>query len=208
MKKHLLTIIAMTFTGMSVFAQYPDLPGPGGNFNLQTMPTGSYVIAMDNQNQGSGSGTFTAVINNRAFNYTAGNAVITAVTNTTGILVGMAVTGQAAIPAGATVTAVTATTVTLSAAPTATANNKALDFGNIVYSGADFNLRAYGLLVSLLNNNVKLKWVIKPGKAKDAIDFSVNATRVKPSLGTAASFNFAAGPFVIFQQDTAGVAVL
>jgi len=208
MKKYLLTLITLAYTGMSLYAQYPDLPGPGGNFNLQTMPTGSYVIAMDNKNQGSGAGSFTAIINNRAFNYTAGNPVITAVTNTTGILVGMTVTGQAAIPAGTTVTAVTATTVTLSAAPTATANNKALDFGTITYSGADFNLRAYGLLVTLLNNNVKLKWVIKPGKAKDGIDFSVNAMQVKPAAGAAASFNFASGPFVIFQQDTTGVAAL
>jgi hypothetical protein len=198
MKKNLLSLIALTFTGMSVFAQSPDLPGPGSN--LQTMPTGSYIIAMDNQNQGSGSGTFNAVINNRPFNYISGNPVITAVTNTTGILVG--------IPAGATVIALTATTVTLSAAPTNTQNNKNLDFGNIVYSGADFNLKAYGLLVHLLNNNVKLKWIIKAGKAKDAIDFSVNATRVKPSLGAATNFDFTSGPFVIFQQDTTGVAAL
>lgn len=208
MKKYLLTLITLAFTGITVYAQYPDLPGPGGNFNLQTLPSGSYVIAMDNKNQGSGTGSFTAIINNRAFNYTAGNPVITAVTNTTGILVGMIVTGQAAIPAGTTVTAVTATTVTLSAAPTATANNKDLDFGTITYSGADFNLRAYGLLVTLLNNNVKLKWVIKPGKAKDGIDFSVNAMQVKPAAGAAAGFDFASGPFVIFQQDTTGVAAL
>lgn len=196
--------LAITFT----HAQYPDLPGGGGNFNLQTMPTGSYVIAMDNKNQGSGSGTFTVVINNRAFNYTSGSATITAVTNTTGILVGMTITGQGAIPAGTTVVAVTPTTVTMSAAATATATNKDLDFGNVVYSGADFNLRAYGLLVTLLNNNVKLKWVIKPGKAKDGIDFTVNASRIKPTAGAAASMDFSAGPFVIFQQDTAGVAAL
>ena len=208
MKKNLLSLITMTFIGMSAFAQYPDLPGSGGNFNLQTLPTGSYVIAMDNQNQSSGSGTFNAVISNRAFNYLSGNPVITAVTNTTGILVGMHVTGQGDIPAGATVIAVTATTVTLSTAPTGTQNNKSLDFGNIVYSGADFNLKAYGLLVHLLNNNVKLKWIIKPGKAKDANDFSVNAIQVRPSLGASANFDFAGGPFVIFQQDTTGVAAL
>ncbi len=206
MKKYLLYLIVLPFFGMAVIAQSPDLPGPASN--LQTMPTGSYIIAMDNQNQGSGTGTFNAVISNRNFNYVSGNPVITAVTNTTGILVGMLVTGQGAIPAGATVTAVTATTVTLSLAPTSTQNNKALDFGNIAYSGADFNLKAYGLLVHLLNNNVKLKWIIKAGKVKDAIDFSVNAIRVKPSLGAATNFDFASGPFVIFQQDTTGVAAL
>ena len=208
MKKNLLSLLSITFLGMSVIAQYPDLTGPGGNFNLQNLPTGSYVIAMDNQNQGAGAGAFNTVIANRAFNYISGNPVITAVTNTAGILVGMQVTGQGTIPAGATVISVTVTTVTLSVAPTGTQNNKGLDFGNIVYSGADFNLKAYGLLVHLLNNNVKLKWIIKPGKIKDANDFSVNANRVKPSVGAAADFNFAGGPFVIFQQDTTGVAAL
>lgn len=208
MKKNLLTSIAITFLGISVIAQYPDLPGRGGNFNLQTMPTGSYVIAMDNLNQGSGAGTFNTVIANRAFNYVSGNPVIIAVTNTAGILVGMQVTGQGTIPAGATVTSVTVTTVTLSVAPTGTQNNKDLNFGNIVYSGANFNLKAYGLLVHFLNNNVKLKWIIKPGKLKDANDFSVNASRVKPSISAGAELDFAGGPFVIFQQDTTGVAAL
>ena len=208
MKKNLLTSIVLTFLGMSVFAQYPDLSGQGGNFNLQTMPTGSYVIAMDNLNQGSGAGTFITVIANRAFNYVSGNPVITAVTNTSGIVVGMQVTGQATIPAGASVIAVTVTTITLSVAPTGTQNNKNLNFGNIVYSGANFNLKAYGLLVHLLNNNVKLKWIIKPGKLKDANDFSVNASRVKPTTSAGANLDFAGGPFVIFQQDTTGVAAL
>ncbi len=208
MKKNLFTSIAITFFGMSVFAQYPDLSGPGGNFNLQNMPAGSYVIAMDNLNQGSGAGTFNTVIANRAFNYVSGNPVITAVTNTAGIVVGMQVTGQATIPAGATVISVTVTTITLSVAPTGTQNNKNLNFGNIVYSGANFNLKAYGLLVHLLNNSVKLKWIIKPGKLKDANDFSVNASRVKPTISAGADLDFAGGPFVIFQQDTTGVAAL
>ncbi len=207
MKKSIFLILT-TWLSMSVMAQYPDLPDASPNFHLQNMPTGSYIIAMDNQNQGSGSGIFTTIINNRAFNWTSGNPVITAVLNTTGITVGMYVTGHANIPAGTQVTAVTATTVTLSAAPTGSQNNKSIDFGTIAYSGADFNLRAYGLLVTLLNNGVKLKWIIKPHKVKDAIDFSVNASRVKPSAGAAANMDFAAGPFVIFQQDTAGVAAI
>lgn len=208
MKKTVLIVILVALIKIDISAQYPDLPGGGGNYNVQTLPTGSYVIAMDNKYQASGAGVFNITINNRAFNYTIGNPIITAVANTTGILVGMGVTGQGAIPAGTTVTAVTPTTVTLSLAPTATQTNKALDFGYRVYSGEDFNLRAYGLLVTLLNNNIKLKWVIKPGKAKDANDFSVNATRIKPSLGPAAATDFAGGPFVIFAQDTAGVANL
>lgn len=208
MKKLSLILLGVIFLGISLHAQYPDLPGGGGNYNLQTLPTGSYVIAMDNTNQGSGPVVFITVVNNRSFNYVTGNPVMTAVTNTTGILVGMSVTGQGAIPAGATVVAVTATTVTLSAAPTATQNNKPLDFGYSQMSAAGFNLKAYGLLVHLLNNNIKLKWVIKPGKAKDGIDFSVNASRVKPTATAAANYDFVSGPFVIFQQDTSGVAAL
>src|SRR5688572_13016990 len=38
--------------------------------------------------------------------------------------------------------------------------------------GTTFNLRAYGLANLLLQNNVPLKWAIKPGKAKDDVDFS------------------------------------
>jgi hypothetical protein len=120
----------------------------------------------------------------------------------------MTVTGQGAIPANTTVTAVTATTVTLSAAPTGTAANKSLDFGYITYAASGFNLKTYGLLVYLLNNNVKLKWVIRPGKTKDAVDFTVHASMIKPSSGSASVYDFASGPFVIFQQDTTGVAAL
>lgn len=69
-----------------------------------------------------------------------------------------------------------------------------------------FNLKSYGLIVHLLNNNVKVKWVIKAGKAKDAADFTVNASRVLPTVGTDASRNFIAGPFVVYAADTTGVA--
>lgn len=208
MKQRLLTLFLLAFIAGDVHAQYPDLPGGGASFNVQTMPTGSYVIAMDNKYQGSGTGTFNTVVNNRNFNYTSGNPVITTTTNTTGILTGMEVTGQAAITAGTVVTAVTATTVTLSIAPTATQNNKALDFGNTVYSGADFNLKSYGLLITLLNSNTRLRWIIKPGKTGDGVDFSVNATRIRPSLTPPADLSFAGGPFVIFPADTTGVAAL
>src|SRR5438552_9643682 len=45
-------------------------------------------------------------------------------------------------------------------------------------NGVLFNLKAYGLVVHLLNNNIRVRWIIKPGKIKDAIDFSVNAQRM------------------------------
>lgn len=78
-----------------------------------------------------------------------------------------------------------------------------------VNSSGDFNLKAYGLIVYLLNNNVHIKWSIKAGKAKDGIDFTATAEQFKPSLVSGGvSRNFKAGPFVIFASDTSGVAAL
>ena len=101
--------------------------------------------------------------------------------------------------------------------PSPTANLKTLASGSYVIamdntnqanSNNEFNLKAYGLLVHLLNNNVKVKWVIKAGKIKDGNDFSVNASRIKPSTATAANFDFKSGPFVIQASDVSGVAAL
>lgn len=75
-------------------------------------------------------------------------------------------------------------------------------------AASNFNLKSYGLIVHLLNNNVKVKWVIRAAKAKDGIDFTVNADRILPSAIASASRNFIAGPFVIQSADTTGVAAL
>jgi len=73
----------------------------------------------------------------------------------------------------------------------------------------NFNLKTYGLVVYLLNNNVKIKWSIKAGKSKDGIDFTGTAEQLKPTLiSGGVSRNFKAGPFVIYAADTAGVAAL
>ena len=40
-------------------------------------------------------------------------------------------------------------------------------------NGVLFNLKAYGLVVHLLNSNIRVRWVIRPAKLKDEIDFSV-----------------------------------
>ena len=83
-----------------------------------------------------------------------------------------------------------------------------LQTDNVIGSG-NFNLAAYGLIVHLLNNNIKIKWVIRAGKAKDGIDFTGNAEQLKPTyVAGAVSRNFIAGPFVIFAADTTGVAAL
>jgi Secretion system C-terminal sorting domain len=101
--------------------------------------------------------------------------------------------------------------------PSPAANNVTLATGSYVIpmdntlqanASGFFNLKSYGLIIHLLNNNVKIKWVIKAAKAKDAVDFTVNAEQVLPITGSNTSRNFIAGPFIIQTADTAGVAAL
>jgi hypothetical protein len=67
-----------------------------------------------------------------------------------------------------------------------------------------FNLKAYGLVTLLRNAGIYVKWVIRTGKAKDEIDFTVDAERIYPTSVAAQSLNFSAGPFVIFPSDSLG----
>ena len=136
MKKILLYLIALTFIGISVFGQNTlNIPPVTANYGSTTMPAGSFVIAMDNTNQSTGVGSFVIVVNNMNFTWTSGNPVLTLTgSSTSAILVGMGVTGHANIPAGAVVTAKTATSVTISLAPTGSQSNKALDFGNTSFA--------------------------------------------------------------------------
>ncbi|HMQ04096.1 MAG TPA: carboxypeptidase-like regulatory domain-containing protein [Pyrinomonadaceae bacterium] len=66
-------------------------------------------------------------------------------------------------------------------------------------AGTTFNLRAYGLANQFLQNNIPVKWAIKPGKAKDDVDFSANVTRINGTAGVAgpATVNFSGGSFII-----------
>ncbi len=51
-----------------------------------------------------------------------------------------------------------------------------------------FNLRAYGLAVTLMWSDKRLRWVITAGKAKDGIDITVPATNITvPTVVTATS---------------------
>jgi hypothetical protein len=72
--------------------------------------------------------------------------------------------------------------------------------------GTTFNLRAYGLANLFLQNNIPVKWAIKPGKAKDDVDFSANVTRISGTAGSVAgpaTVNFSGGPFIIpVEYDT------
>lgn len=75
-------------------------------------------------------------------------------------------------------------------------------------AGTTFNLRAYGLANLFLQNGIPVKWVIKPGKSKDDVDFTANVTRIIGTEGVAgpADVSFAGGPFVITRDyDTAPV---
>ena len=204
MKPSLLCVLFIISINFS-HAQNTDLPAPTAN--LQFLPLGSYIIAMGNSHQNTGAiFGFNAIVSGLTFNWTSGSPVLTSVISTNNILVGMQVqSGEGSIPSTATVIAVTSTTVTLSAPVTGSSTNRVVNFGFYDYV---FNFRAYGLIVNLLNNNIKLKWSIKAGKVKDDIDITVNANRILPTLGTAAVMNFKAGPFVIFASDTAGVGAL
>lgn len=88
------------------------------------------------------------------------------------------------------------------------AMDNTLQSDNVIGAGV-FNLKTYGLIVHLLNYNVKLKWVIRAGKLKDEADFSAMAEQFKPLLNPGSvSRNFKAAPFVIFAEDTSGVSSL
>ncbi len=78
-------------------------------------------------------------------------------------------------------------------------------------AGTTFNLRAYGLANLMLQSGIPVKWVIKPGKSKDDVDFSANVTRLVGTEGVAgpADLSFAGGPFVITRDyDTPPVRAL
>lgn len=68
--------------------------------------------------------------------------------------------------------------------------------------GTTFNPRAYGLANLFLQNNIPVKWAIKPAKSKDDVDFSANVTRIAGAEGVAgpANVSFSGGPFIIPQE--------
>ena len=68
-------------------------------------------------------------------------------------------------------------------------------------AGTTFNLRAYGLANLLLQNNIPLKWAIKPGKDKDEEDFTANVMRIAGTQGVAAgNVSFSGGAFIVTQE--------
>lgn len=66
-----------------------------------------------------------------------------------------------------------------------------------------FNLRAYGLAVRLLHENVPLKWAIDNKASKDLADFTANASRITGSncQNGGANTSFAGGPLIITSES-------
>lgn len=69
------------------------------------------------------------------------------------------------------------------------------------YRPGYFNMKAYGLVTTLLENEIPVYWAIRKGKSRTSlttqVDFSANVTRVFPDTGTSSAINFSAGPFII-----------
>jgi len=99
--------------------------------------------------------------------------------------------------------------------PSPTPHDTTLPAGSLIIAmdntyqgtGGKFNLKAYGLVVHLLNRRFHMYWVIKAGKLKDSADFKVMAEKAYPTpVSTTTEKVFKAGPFVIFPDDTLGIA--
>lgn len=73
-------------------------------------------------------------------------------------------------------------------------------------NGDNFNLKAYGLAVRLLNEDIPLKWAINPAKAKDGADFGPVAVTQHASTPAAqnctpgGNYTFFGGPLIITQE--------
>ena len=61
-----------------------------------------------------------------------------------------------------------------------------------------FNTYSYGLVVALLHADVPVKWAISSTKVKDGIDFSANAKKVAPSVGSTNNYDFKSGPIIVY----------
>ncbi|MBL7924456.1 MAG: DUF11 domain-containing protein [Bacteroidia bacterium] len=92
--------------------------------------------------------------------------------------------------------------------PVPTANIQAVKNGSLVIPmdtlnqrrPGYFNLKAYGLVNTLLQNEIPVKWVIKSGKTRTSagsIDFTANLTRVFPDTASLGTLPLRSGAFVI-----------
>ena len=211
MKKYLFLFFAFALINAKVFSQLPDLPSASTTYDPQILPAGSYVIGMDNTTQANGvlfnlkayglvvhllnsnirvrwvirpaklkdeidfsvvgaqrmitSATSTTNLISRNITISAGSTIGT-LTSAAGVVVGMKISGQNAIPPNVYVVAISGNNITLSNEVTSALSNKSVDFD------------------------------------------ITNVTSTGVSFASGANYDFRSGPFVIFQQDTAGVAAL
>ncbi len=66
-----------------------------------------------------------------------------------------------------------------------------------------FNVAAYGLAYHILEGGIPVKWVVRTGKEKDEIDFTVNARQLFPVENVMAEYDFISGAFVVDIADLA-----
>lgn len=87
-----------------------------------------------------------------------------------------------------------------------TANSKNIKAGALIIAmdtinqknvSGYYNLKSYGLVNEILQNEIPVMWIIKNSKSKNAADFTASATRVFPDTGSSVSTPFYSGPFVI-----------
>ena len=64
-----------------------------------------------------------------------------------------------------------------------------------------FNLAAYGLAYRLLDQGIPVKWVIRAGKGKDEVDFTIAARKRYPDQGSFTTESFISSAFVIDVND-------
>jgi Neisseria PilC beta-propeller domain len=91
--------------------------------------------------------------------------------------------------------------------PSAVANMELIEAGALVIPMdntnqsvvAPFNLKAYGLVNRLLQNEIPVQWAISATKVKDGVDFTVAAERVRPTAVAPTTKAFSGGPFIVTQ---------
>ncbi|MFN8153946.1 MAG: Ig-like domain-containing protein [Bacteroidia bacterium] len=92
--------------------------------------------------------------------------------------------------------------------PSPTANMKQVKAGSLIISmdtvlqkrPGYFNMKAYGLVNTLLQNEIPVIWSIRSGKTRTSVgsvDFTVTTTRVFPDTASLGSQSFRSGPFII-----------
>ncbi len=73
----------------------------------------------------------------------------------------------------------------------------AMDTINQKNASGFYNLKSYGLVNEILQNEIPVLWIIKNSKSKNSLDFTASATRIFPDTGSSVNTSFYSGPFVI-----------